>query len=91
MSKNTVISNHNYHREFCDDIIDPKQKKPKCAQYWPAKQNEMELFDHMQIKLLGQSIMKDEIGNPVSDIHKRNLEVSNGLKGISKFLLSMKI
>ena len=51
----------------------------------------MELFDHMQIKLLGQSIMKDEIGNPVSDIHKRNLEVSNGLKGISNFLLNIRV
>ena len=63
-------------------ITDPKQRKPKCAQYWPRIENEMSVFDHMQIKLLDQSIMKDDSGNPVSDIIKRNLEVSNGIKGI---------
>ena len=62
-------------------ILDPTQKKPKCAKYWPSKENEIKVFGHMQIKLLDKSPMRDEKDKLIEDIILRNLEVSNGTNG----------
>ena len=61
--------------------IDPAQKKPKCAQYWPNKKNEDKLFGQMQIKLLGKYAMKDSKTQNIDDVIERDLEVSNGYAG----------
>ena len=72
--------NFTYDFHLCE--LDPERKKPKCAKYWPSKENETKSFDHMEIKLLGKCNMIDDTGNPIPEIIHRSLEVRNGMKGI---------
>ena len=56
---------------------DPTMKRPKCHQYWPERENEVDEFDHVHIKLIGESKMKDGKNQPMDDIIQRTLGIRN--------------
>ena len=74
-----ILIYDNYIGVLCYIIqfSDPTMKKAKCHQYWPELENEVEEFDHMHIKLLGESKMQNGKNEPIDDIIQRTFEISN--------------
>jgi protein tyrosine phosphatase len=70
-------------------FVDPNQKKPKCAKYWPNEEKEDKVFGHMQVKFVAQSMIKNDKDKTVDEVIQRTFSVSNGTSG--KYVSSLKI
>ena len=66
--------------------LDSTQKKPKCAKYWPTKENTWKAFSHMHVKLAGKSEMISNSNETFGEIIRRDLEVSNETAGKNVYL-----